>query len=462
MVVNFLKYLFLSLFILLFGTKEVFAGQIPLEINWPTSPTGISLEGATLAELTAYFFEWGILIGVILAFGILLYASFSYITTSGNEVKLSKAKQMLQSAFLGLLLLLGSWIMIIVLNPELTVITEVGVSSPFYDGAFRMDAFEEKDPCDYAIISYTIRGLDDKTRHTMIEVGDITTLTQRQRHDERDLSMDPFFGVACQDGGEIEEHDYEEDVRFIEARVVADNQQLTPVCNMGCAQDPGEECDSEMFIEREFNMPKYCYDYRTFYHPGDPRFPGYETTGSVKYISQKKGPIELTCLEGDVALDHEQGCALNLYAGRFAGRCGDMIGSPGIMGSSPSEGWDRNVNCMGVTVHEPGVAMPKFDLTVINDWPEGSQSPEIRIVEDGSRVGIVERGETKTFKRLPFRADLVVDVALEEGDGYALLTDSNMVGKHCDSRAELSDGKRLRCEFELIQNLEITLEKKEY
>ncbi len=447
-------------------TRTVFAGDFSLEIDWPDSPAGAVLtEESTLAELVIYFFEWGVAIAVVFVFGTLVYASFKYIISSGDPQKLSGAKSRIQSAFFGLLVLLGSWLLITILNPELAVISEVGVSGALYDEAYRMDAFEEKEPCDYAIITYAIRGLEDNIRHTMIETGDITTLTQRQRDDERDLSMDPYFGVACKDGGEIEEDEDEEVVRFIEARVVSDHERLTPVCDIGCAQNPGEECDPEIFIDREFNMPKYCYDYRRFWHPGSPRFPGYETTGSVKYISQKKHTTELTCLEGDITLDDQQGCALNLYAGRFAGRCGDMIGSPGIIGSSPSEGWDREVNCMEVIARKTETEPPKYDLTVINDWPEEDpQNPQIEVIEDGSlhEDKKVEKGEKERFYRIPFRTKMVVKASLERDDsGFAILTDNNQVGRLCDSRADLFDATVVECEFELIQNLKITLEKEE-
>lgn len=98
-------------------TSEVFA----LEVNWPASPVGTDLtDTSTLPELVKYLYEWGIFLGGLAFFIALLIAGMQYLTSVGKPELIKEAKNRITSAFLGLILLLGSWLILNTINPQLT------------------------------------------------------------------------------------------------------------------------------------------------------------------------------------------------------------------------------------------------------------------------------------------------------------------------------------------------------
>lgn len=102
-----------------------------LELTWPSSPGGTALtDASTLTDLVKYFYEWGIALGGLAAFVSLVIAGFSYLTSVGDPGKINDAKDRATSAFLGLILLLGSWLILNTINPELTQLTTPNFTGP--------------------------------------------------------------------------------------------------------------------------------------------------------------------------------------------------------------------------------------------------------------------------------------------------------------------------------------------
>jgi len=94
-----------------------------LEVDWPSSPTGDTLTSCTSATgMIKYAYDWGISLGGMAAFASLVIAGFQYLTSAGDSGKMSEAKSRIQSAFLGLILLLSSWLILNTINPELTTL----------------------------------------------------------------------------------------------------------------------------------------------------------------------------------------------------------------------------------------------------------------------------------------------------------------------------------------------------
>ena len=322
-----------KLLVLFLPLSLVSANDWSLQVNWPESPTGVVLDTESqIAELVQYIFEWSILIGAVLTFGILIYASFRYIVSSGDPHKLSKAKGMLASSFLGLFLLLSSWLLISILNPELSVISDVGVSVPT-DIEFDEweEGIKEEDMCDYGIVSYTVRGEEEKGK-TLIMEGQV-----------KHIQLDVDSSIACREGRtedlkeDIVMDNGEEKIRFIEARKLPGTQR--PFCDVGCAEDSSQECDPEFFMDYDPNMNKYCFDLRE--------------TGSVKFLSQKPDSIGASCLAGDERLEDGGGCVLNLYKTAHAGRCGQKItDSPPTKGDFTGT-YDKKIDCIEIVRYPP-------------------------------------------------------------------------------------------------------------
>jgi len=96
------------------------------EILWPPSPANTQLTGcSSLTIMVKYFYEWGISLGGLAAFVSLVIAGFLYLTSAGNPAKMQEAKNRVFGAFGGLALLLGSWLLLNTINPQLTTLQTI-------------------------------------------------------------------------------------------------------------------------------------------------------------------------------------------------------------------------------------------------------------------------------------------------------------------------------------------------
>src|SRR5689334_11994729 len=70
-----------------------------------------------LAEIVKNLYDFSILTGGLLAFAVILYGAVKYTLQAGNPSALDDAKEWILQAFLGLLLLLGAWLVLNTINP---------------------------------------------------------------------------------------------------------------------------------------------------------------------------------------------------------------------------------------------------------------------------------------------------------------------------------------------------------
>ena len=119
---QFIKNKIISLLVVL-GVFAIVSGASALEVTWPNSPMGTPLgDNSQLVDFIKYLYEWGISLGGLAAFIALIIAGFQYLTSAGNAIKMSNAMKRIQSAVLGLLLLLGSVLILNTINPQLTTL----------------------------------------------------------------------------------------------------------------------------------------------------------------------------------------------------------------------------------------------------------------------------------------------------------------------------------------------------
>ncbi|KPJ73705.1 hypothetical protein AMJ48_00730 [Parcubacteria bacterium DG_74_1] len=93
--------------------------------SWPDTPGGHPFPDEGIPELIRYFYEWGISLGGLLVFIALLIAGFQYMSSTGNPAMMQEAKDRVKSAFIGLALLLGSWLILNTINPQFTRFPEL-------------------------------------------------------------------------------------------------------------------------------------------------------------------------------------------------------------------------------------------------------------------------------------------------------------------------------------------------
>ncbi len=68
-------------------------------------------------------YEFALMIGGVLAFGVIVYGGVKYMTSAGNPSGQSDAKEWIEAALLGLLLLGGAYFVLYVINPQLVNLT---------------------------------------------------------------------------------------------------------------------------------------------------------------------------------------------------------------------------------------------------------------------------------------------------------------------------------------------------
>lgn len=81
--------------------------------NNPNSST--TPPGAFVANL----YQFALMIGGVLAFGVIVYGGVKYMTSSGNPSGQGDAKEWIEAALLGLLLLAGAYFILYIVNPQL-------------------------------------------------------------------------------------------------------------------------------------------------------------------------------------------------------------------------------------------------------------------------------------------------------------------------------------------------------
>lgn len=92
------------------------AHAVTISMNIPgTSPNATSTPGAWVAN----FYQFALMIGGVLAFGIIVYGGVKYMASAGNPSGQGDAKEWIQAALLGLLLLVGAYFILNVVNPQL-------------------------------------------------------------------------------------------------------------------------------------------------------------------------------------------------------------------------------------------------------------------------------------------------------------------------------------------------------
>jgi hypothetical protein len=119
-----------SLIFLLLIPCFIFAQETNLEMDYPEiAGTDSETVKSGLPGYVKYIFNLGIVLAGMVAFGALIKAGITYLTAVGNPEKLKEGKDGLVSAFLGLIILLSSYMILASINPQL-VIFKIPILSP--------------------------------------------------------------------------------------------------------------------------------------------------------------------------------------------------------------------------------------------------------------------------------------------------------------------------------------------
>ncbi|MDO8663335.1 MAG: hypothetical protein Q7K28_00630 [Candidatus Wildermuthbacteria bacterium] len=105
-------------------TSPTGAGDIYLNLKYPTFGTFSLNSSQSLSQIIAWFYYFIIGISGFAAFIMLVWGGFQYLASAGNPTQISDAKDRIKNALLGLLLILISWLILQVINPDLTILKE--------------------------------------------------------------------------------------------------------------------------------------------------------------------------------------------------------------------------------------------------------------------------------------------------------------------------------------------------
>jgi len=89
------------------------------------SDIAFAISASELAQRVRNFVDNAIRVGIVLAFLSLVWGGFLYLTSSGNEAQLQKAKDQIFKSFLGVLLLLTSWFILSTIRVELRELSPI-------------------------------------------------------------------------------------------------------------------------------------------------------------------------------------------------------------------------------------------------------------------------------------------------------------------------------------------------
>ncbi len=117
---------FLSSIILIFSLFSPVV-SLALELKYPEFG-GYKIElGMNINQLVAWFYYFIVGVAGLAAFVMLIWGGFQWLTSAGNPARITDAKDKITSALLGLLIILSSWLILQVINPELTILKLPGL-----------------------------------------------------------------------------------------------------------------------------------------------------------------------------------------------------------------------------------------------------------------------------------------------------------------------------------------------
>jgi len=110
------------LLFLLISVSFLFAQE--LQVKYPELPgiDRINSSRVSLPILFTYIYTFSIITAGILAFILIIWGGIKYISNATNPGRMSDAKEQIGMAFLGLLLILGAWMIVNTINPDLTAL----------------------------------------------------------------------------------------------------------------------------------------------------------------------------------------------------------------------------------------------------------------------------------------------------------------------------------------------------
>lgn len=110
-------------FLLLLLMTPTATGAISLNLDYPTLPGGLDINDRQgLTDIIAWLYVFLVGISGLAAFIMIVWGGVQWMSSQGNPTATSDAKDRIKMALLGLLLVLASFLILQIINPELTLL----------------------------------------------------------------------------------------------------------------------------------------------------------------------------------------------------------------------------------------------------------------------------------------------------------------------------------------------------
>ena len=107
------------LFLIILLTPTISEAQIPLNIDWPQFGGIKPSAGMNISDLVIWFYYAIVTIATASAFGAIIWGGMEYLTSAGNQSKMTSGKEKIESAVIGLFIILISYLILQTINPQL-------------------------------------------------------------------------------------------------------------------------------------------------------------------------------------------------------------------------------------------------------------------------------------------------------------------------------------------------------
>jgi len=137
--------------------------QKRLEIIYPTVPGAEppTTTKTALPEYLKYVFTFAIMVSGLLAFGALVYGGFSYLTSAGDPSKMKEGQDQIMAGFLGLIIILSSYLILNTINPQLVILEEPLIKGGGGIKIYTMANCQEDDENPSFMVSQSMADLTD-------------------------------------------------------------------------------------------------------------------------------------------------------------------------------------------------------------------------------------------------------------------------------------------------------------
>ena len=114
--------LIIILFLILLMPSICFGDNIKLNLEYPKFGGFDLNDNQDINELVAWLYYFIVSIAGFSSFVMLVRGGFMWMSSAGNQGALTEAKEIITSAILGLIIILASFLILQVINPELTIL----------------------------------------------------------------------------------------------------------------------------------------------------------------------------------------------------------------------------------------------------------------------------------------------------------------------------------------------------